>query len=141
MTTIAANRKEMAGDRKVTDDDTHFPSKKIYRVGEAIVGAAGTGPAISKFLKWLRKGDLDTKPKFDKDDELAALVLTPAGLFVYGADLEPEEVDAPFYAVGSGKQSALASMHLGCDPKKAVEVACLVDNNTGGPVDVLKLKS
>lgn len=130
----------MAGDRKVTDDDTHFPSKKIFRVGDAIVGAAGTGSATSKFLKWLRNGNLDNKPKFDKDDELAALVLTPAGLFAYDISLEPEEVDAPFYAVGSGKQSALAAMHLGCDPKKAVEVACLVDTSTGGPVDVIKLK-
>ncbi len=139
MTTIAANRSEMAGDSKVTDDDTSFRGRKVHRVGEAVVGAAGTGPAISKFIKWLRAGDLDARPKFDKDDELAALVLTPAGLFAYGTELEPEEIDDPFYAVGTGKQAALAAMRLGCTPGRAVEVACEIDNHTGGPVDVLRL--
>lgn len=140
MTTIAANRKCMAGDQKVTDDDTYFRTRKIRRIGKCIVGAAGTGPACIKFLRWLEKADPNADPpKFGKDDELAALVLTPKGLFVYDTSCEPEEILDGFYAVGSGKQAALAAMHLGCDPGKAVEIAATVDTSTGLPVEVLTL--
>lgn len=140
MTTIAANRREMAADQKVTDNDRTFRARKIRRIGTAIVGAAGTGPATNKFFAWLASGAQDDPPKMAKDDELDAIVLTPAGLFVYGTDCTAEEILDDFYAVGSGAQAALAAMHLGHDPRKAVEIACVVDNSTGGPVDVLKLE-
>lgn len=139
MTTIAASRSQMAGDQKCTDDGTAFRTRKIRRIGESIVGAAGTGPAINRFFKWLEGGEQDDPPKYGKDDELAAIVITPAGMFRYDCGCEAEEVLDPFYAVGSGKQAALAAMHLGCDPKSAVEIACKVDDATGGPVDVLEL--
>ena len=140
MTTIAANRSCMAGDQKVTDDGTAFRTTKIRRIGDTIAGAAGTSNFISKFFRWLEAGDQDADPpKPTKDDELAAIVLTPAGMFRYDTACEAEQVNDPFYAVGSGKQAALAAMHLGCDPAEAVEVACKVDDATGGPVDVLSL--
>ena len=139
MTTIAANREMLAGDQKCTDDDKSFRTRKIRRVGDALVGAAGTGPAIGKFFRWLEHGKQEEPPKFAKDDELVALVVTPAGLFSYDASCTPEEILDEFYAVGSGAQAALAAMHLGCDPERAVEIACKVDNSTGGPVDILRL--
>ena len=139
MTTIAANRRMMAGDQRVTDGDRSFRTRKIRRIGDAIVGAAGTGPAIGKFFQWLADGQQDDPPKMVKDDELDALVLTPAGLFCYGTDCTAEEVLDDFYAVGTGAQAALAAMHLGCDPARAVAIACAVDNATGGPVDSLTL--
>ena len=139
MTTIAANRHMMAGDQKVTDSDRSFRTRKVRRIGEAIVGAAGSGPAISKFFAWLTNGQQDDPPKMGKDDELDALVLTPGGLFCYGTDCTPEEILDEFYAVGTGAQAALAAMHLGCDPARAVTIACAVDNSTGGPVDALTL--
>ena len=140
MTTIAANRLMLAGDQKCTDDDKSFRTRKIRKIGDALVGAAGTGPAIGKFFRWLESGGQDDHPKFAKDDELAALVVTPDGLFVYDTSCTPEEILDEFYAVGTGAQAALAAMHLGCQPDKAVEIACKVDNNTGGPVDALHLK-
>ncbi len=140
MTTIAASRSQIAGDQKCTDDGTAFRTRKIRRIGQAVVGAAGNSGSISKFFKWLEAADPDADPpKFGKDDELAALVLTPAGLFAYDTTCEPEEILDDFYAVGSGKQAALAAMHLGCDPKSAVEIACKVDDATSGPVDMLEL--
>lgn len=129
----------MAGDQKVTDEDTHFRNKKIFRVGDAIVGAAGEAAAISRFLEWLHDGQEYEPPKFKKDTELDVLVLTPAGLFTYGWDCRAEEILDPFYAIGTGKQAALAAMHLGATPEQAVEIACKVDNATGGPIDVLEL--
>jgi ATP-dependent protease HslVU (ClpYQ) peptidase subunit len=140
MTTIAANKKCMAADRKVTDGDRVFKTHKIRRIGDAIVGGAGTSSAIAKFFRWMESGKQDSPPKLDKDDELEALVLTPAGLFTYGNDFTPDEVLDPFYAIGSGAHAALAAMHMKATPKRAVEIACKVDNSTDGPVDVLMLR-
>ena len=140
MTTIAANRKEMAGDSRCTDGDTSFRTRKLWRFGDVIVGAAGNNAGIAKFRDWIKEGDPDMEPpKFGKDDELQALVLTPAGIFSYGKDCMPDEILDDFYAVGTGAHAALAAMHLGCSPTDAVAVACKVDNGTGEPVQTMRL--
>lgn len=147
MTTIAADRRTMAADRKVSDCDanTSYRTRKIWQIGNVIVGAAGDNVAIVKFVRWLEKGGRAKHPDFrepgqDSEAEFAALVLTPSGLFVYDTSCQPDEVADPFYAIGSGAQAALAAMHLGASPVKAVEIACLVDNDSGGPVDSLSLE-
>jgi ATP-dependent protease HslVU (ClpYQ) peptidase subunit len=140
MTTIAANRKCMAADRKVTGGDASYSTVKIRRIGEAVVGCAGDNTAIAKFVRWLESGKKDEPPKFGKDDSLEALVLTRAGLFIYDTGCEPDEIKDACFAVGSGRQAALTAMRCyKASPKRAVEVACKVDNDTAGPVDVLSL--
>lgn len=148
MTTIAANRKCMAADRKVTDDNGRRTAKKIVRIGDAIVGCAGSSGACNKFIRYLEvkatcaddeEADL---PDFEKDDELSALILTPEGLFTVATkDCELEEVLDPFYAIGSGGMAALAAMHLGLEPPEAVEIACKVDAASDGPIDVIGFSS
>lgn len=145
MTTIVASKKhgKMAADRKVTDagSNTRYRARKVRTVGESLVGCAGDSAAIAKFVRWLEAGaDQDDRPKFDKDHTLVALVLNPSGLFLFDSNLEPDEVDDDFYAVGSGAQAALAAMHLGVDPRRAVEIAAKVDVNTEGPFDVLSVR-
>lgn len=139
MTTIAVSRNQMAADQRVTDGNRRFRGKKIRRIGGAVVGCAGDGASIAKFIRWLEEGQQDDPPKFAKDAELEAIVLTPAGIFAYGTDCVPEEVLDPFYACGTGAEAALGAMHMGADPRRAVEVAALVDNSTGGPIDVIDL--
>lgn len=139
MTTIAASRSCMAADQRVTDGNRRFRGKKIRRIGDAVVGCAGDSASIAKFMRWLEDGAQDDPPKFAKDAELEAIVLTPAGIFAYGSDCIAEEVLDPFYAVGTGAEAALGAMHMGADPQRAVEVAALVDNSTGGPIDVIAL--
>jgi ATP-dependent protease HslVU (ClpYQ) peptidase subunit len=141
MTTIVATRQTMAADKRVTDEDagTRWREKKIRRIGDALVGAAGSAPAISKFFKWLEGGQQDDPPKLGKDDELRGLVLTPAGLFIVGTDCVLCELDDPFFAVGSGAQAALGALHMGATAPVAVEIASTVDNQTGDGIDVLTL--
>lgn len=140
MTTIAANKRTMAADQKVTDGDRRFRNHKIRKVGDAIVGCGGDGASIAKFFRWIENGTQNDPPKLEKDGELEALVLTSAGLFVYGTEFVPEEILDEFYAIGTGAQAALAALHMGATPKRAVEIACKVDNSTDGPVDVLTLR-
>lgn len=141
MTTIAANRECMAADHKVTDGDTSYRAAKIWKRGSAIVGAAGSNSAINKFRKWIDRGYKGRLPEFLEEEaaEFAAIVLNPDGLFVFDSSCVPDRIIDPFYAIGTGKQAALAAMHMGAGPQKAVEIACEVDNSTGPPVVVLKL--
>ena len=53
----------------------------------------------------------------------------------YGCfDRAPYAANHKFFAIGSGRDYALAAMHLGTNSRKAVEVAIHFDNNTGGEV-------
>lgn len=142
MTTIAADRRSMAADRKLSYCETSHQVVKIRRIGQAIVGCAGSSGAACKFMRWLEEGKpTDAIPKFAKDDELSALVLTPEGLFLFDLSCEPDEIVDGRCAIGSGSHAALAAMRgFDASPERAVEVACLVDNASDGPVDVLHLE-
>lgn len=48
-------------------------------------------------------------------------------------------VDAPFYAWGSGMPPALAALHMGATAERAVEIAILIDPNSGGATQTLRL--
>jgi hypothetical protein len=43
--------------------------------------------------------------------------------------------------MGSGGTIAMGAFLAGADPKRAVEIACMVDNLSGGKVYVHKLKA
>lgn len=145
MTTIAANRKCMAADRKVTDEGSMYHTIKIFVVEGNIVGLAGEVLRTNKFLNWMRMGQPKEAGSMMEGDEKAnfqALVLNRKGLFVYMDTCEPDALDDPFYAIGCGSQAALAVMTkpIGWSPEAAVKHAGKVDPHTGGKTDVLWVK-
>ena len=130
----------MAADRRVTDTNQRYTVCKIKRIGNAIVGCAGDSPASNKFMRWYASGaDPDNIPKMQKDDELEAIAITPEGMFLYDINFIPDQLEDPFYAVGSGGQAALAAMHMFGDLEFAIELASMIDNHTGDGVDILSL--
>lgn len=137
MTTIVASVKHrsMAADSKCTVGDLSFPSVKIYRINGALVGAAGDGAQCHSFLGWLRN---QTRKRPDLDD-FEALVLNEDGLFYYERDCIPNPVRRDYHAIGSGAGPALAALICGKTLKRAVEIACEVDSQSGGPVEVIGL--
>jgi ATP-dependent protease HslVU (ClpYQ) peptidase subunit len=50
-------------------------------------------------------------------------------------------MDRGYMGIGSGGSLALAAFLAGADAKKAVEIACTIDNLSGGRVIVHKLRS
>jgi ATP-dependent protease HslVU (ClpYQ) peptidase subunit len=42
------------------------------------------------------------------------------------------------YGVGSGSSYAIGALHAGARPKKAVEIACKLDVNTSGPIQIVE---
>lgn len=82
MSTIAANRSEMAADSQSTAESTksRTPRPKVQRINGDLVAAVGSTEVIPRFFKWYEKGrPEDYKP--DLGDSFEALTLTPRGLF------------------------------------------------------------
>lgn len=146
MTTIAADLETMASDSKVSvGGGVSYRAVKIARVKKMIVGACGDGSDCSRLLEWAERDFKAPAPKWQEQagepDAVWALVLKPEGLFfITQSDSEPEKMDEPFFAIGSGGKAARVAMALGKTPEEAVELACQVDGDSGSPVQVLSLK-
>jgi ATP-dependent protease HslVU (ClpYQ) peptidase subunit len=146
VTTIAADLETMASDSKVgIGMGVSYKAVKITRVKKMLVGAAGNGGDCSRLLEWAERDFKGPRPKWEEDSgsDMAvwALILRPDGLFFMDQDSpEPERIDEPFFAIGSGGKSARVAMLLGKTPEEAVALACQVDDDSGLPVQVLSLK-
>lgn len=143
MTTIVCTANAMAADTRVswTEGDVVYNTSfatKVYRVGDELVGMAGDTPSGLRLLEWMRNGGKGRKPKLTKDT--AAVRLNRDGIFTFdGRDPEWLQIDAKFFAIGSGARWATGAMEMGADLRKAVEVAMKYDPATGGTITVLDL--
>ena len=146
MTTIAANLEAMASDSKVDCGmGVSYKAVKIVRVKKMIVGACGDGGDCSRLLEWAERDFKEPRPKWEQEDgseeAIWALVLRADGLYFFTqTDPEPEKMDEPHFAIGSGGKAARVALLLGKTPEEAVDLACQVDGGSGLPVQVLYLK-
>lgn len=140
MTTVAADARRgvMACDSMTSTSDSWWPSTKVHRAGDALIGGAGEASAIRLFVAWYADGQRQPKPKIP--DSFCALVLTKEGLFYWASNLVPEPIERGFHAIGSGGNAALGAMLAGATVQKAVQIACQVDSSSGGEVVLHKLK-
>lgn len=140
MTTIAADAKRglMACDSMTSTSDAWWPSTKVYRIPDALIGGAGDAASVRQFVSWYADGQRVPKPKLS--DSFCVLVLSKDGLFYWASNLVPEPIERGFHAIGSGGNAALGAMLHGAGVLKAVEIACQVDSSSGGEVILHKLK-
>jgi len=130
----------MGSDLQATHGDLKYTARKIYPIGRALIGAAGTVTAICKFIRWMEGGGKNKlRPTFEKRDSLSAMVLTPSGIFMYDTSLEPDEIDDAFVAVGSGSAAALGALHAGADVQNAIRITCRLDANCGRGYEIYTL--
>lgn len=131
MTTIAADFKagRMVADSKCNVGDTWFPVKKIVRHGAELIGIAGPVKEEEDWLRWYTSTKRGAAPKLSS---LEALVLRKEGLFLISSDLSEIKVDEGFFAIGTGGPAARAVLYHGGSLEEAVEIACRIDNNSGG---------
>ena len=140
MTTIAADCRKgvMACDSMTSTSDSWWPSTKVYRVPDALIGGAGDAASVRQFVAWFADGQRNPKPKLS--DNFCCLVMTKEGLFYWASNLVPEPIERGFHAIGSGGNAALGAMLAGASVQKAVEIACMVDTSSGGEVVLHKLR-
>ena len=83
-------------------------------------------------------GAFPTRPPLDGSCELVAFH-RDGRVFSFETDgLWFEPADVPFLALGSGAKAALGALHMGADAVRAVEIACLTDAYTGGPIVTMR---
>lgn len=142
MTTIAWDGMTLAGDRLGCAGDLKRTVTKISRVGSCLLGTAGSAVHAVEFREWLLSGaDPKTIPLFQLSEEYQNVILIKPdkSCWVYSQGVYPSLVEDTFHACGSGRDFALAAMHMGKSAKEAVELASLFDVATGNGVDILTL--
>jgi len=145
LTTIAFSRKYgmIAADRRSNEGNSkHGEASKIFKINGHLVGFAGRADTSALLRYWFENG---AKPEewpdpYDDETDCSMIVVTPDGKVMYYERFPiPIVMENEFFALGSGRDFALAAMALGCNPERAVEVACELDLYSGNGVDVLCL--
>lgn len=143
MTTIAYRDGIMAADTQGNRGGIRSVTRKLHRIDNRIVGFSGNYQDGLTFVAWVRDGmKMDALPEFrgygrtDDAPDINALVLSPDGLVQWTEHFQPMPITEPFFAIGSGFVSAMTAMHMGASAAKAVEIAMLIDVETGGEIQV-----
>lgn len=141
MTVIAWDGKTLAADRRASLGNMHRTIHKLHRIGDCLCGSAGDSDMAQELLAWFRSG---AEPKEfppsqrDKDNWVGLLVVRPDGdLWRYERTPFPVVFPQQQFAIGSGRDFALAAMWCGKSAAEAVDIACRFDASCGNGVDTL----
>ena len=131
MTTIVCDMKCMAGDSLMNDAGLAATTKKVFRVGNSLIGIAGSIAEGLEFVDWYKDR---RKKKPQLTEAFQALVLTPDGIEAWEDNLIPIPIESFYYAIGSGRDYAMTSMYYGKSVLDAAMVACEFDVSSNTPV-------
>jgi ATP-dependent protease HslVU (ClpYQ) peptidase subunit len=142
MTCIAWDGRTLAADKQATNHDCrNNVVTKVFKWNGHLLGIAGHGDLAYEMLDWFKAGCVKADfPEPDSDHYATLMVITPEKkILMYTGRATPVPYEQEFNAIGSGRDYALAAMHLGYDAKKAVAVACHFDVNCGNGIDTVTL--
>jgi len=144
MSTVAWDGKILAADKRATIGSLHRTTMKIHRVGSSLVGYVGAGAQSREVLAWACGGFKKSAfPESQRDVEKSTtlLVIRPGGMIhVYEHTPHAVIYEDKQFAIGSGRDFALAAMRLGKSAREAVLLAAEFDPGTGNGVDTLTLQ-
>jgi len=144
MTTIAFDGTTLAADKRATNSGLIFTVTKLFKVRGHLLAAAGDFDRIQEIVAWFRAGAEPAQlPAFQKENEgyVGMLIIDKdGGIFKLERGPVPFKIEEKFYAIGSGRDFAMAAMHLGSNAVDAVKVAGVFDAATGNGVDTLTLE-
>jgi hypothetical protein len=148
MTVIAWDGKTLAADKRASSVGYGYTVTKLRRLKDGSIAAiTGNGDEAGAVLAWLNsERDPEKYPPAQKDNDTSVLVvrrdLQTLGyeLLSFGKTPHPQKIEDPIYAMGHGRDFALAGMHCGLSARAAVELTCKLDFYCGNGVDVLELR-
>lgn len=140
---IAWDGTKLAADKLADSAGLARTTTKIRRAKNgALIGASGRTSYCVAAMEWYDAGaDPAAYPKCqDSDDFADLLVIEPTGrILKYERAPSAMHFEDTTFAMGSGRDYAMAAMFLGFDAVRAVEVASHFDTGCGNGVDVLML--
>lgn len=147
MTTVAFCGRYLAADKRaICADNKSGTVTKIHRVGSKFVGFSGGLVVGLAMLEWIREGSkIEDFPKCQTADYSPVMVVSRGAngapvLHLYEGQPFPILFEETQRAMGSGRDYALAAMHLGFNAIDAVRVASVFDSGTGNGIDVLDFR-
>lgn len=142
MTVIAYRNGIIAADKLTQVHGMKGRVTKIFRVGDALVGMAGSLTSALECVAWLRDGAVakDIPAKQLTDDFENLMLVRDGRIWLYERGHVPFEMESDFYAIGSGAPYAMTAMHLGQTAIQAVLTACALNTGCGNGIDTLTLK-
>ena len=133
----------LAADKRSCVGGLHRTVTKIHRIGRLLVGGSGEPALIGNVLAWIGAGrDPATFPasQRDKDDWQPVMVIEDGAILIYERSPYPVRWHDTIAAIGSGRDFALAAMHLGKTAEVAVAVASHFDPGCGNGCDALTIE-
>lgn len=146
MTCVAWDGRILAADKRASSAGHPSTVTKVARTESgallAVSGDFDTGQALMAWFKAGAAPQLFPDNRGNDDGYRARLLVIDAGprIRIYESTPFPITIEDKCYAMGSGRDYALAVMHLGRNARKAVEVACALDTGCGNGIDTLELK-
>jgi len=145
MTVVAWDGEMLAGDKRTNFGGLHGTTTKVHRLPDgSLVGCAGNTAQIAEVVHWLGAGaEPDKMPAIQRDAKecVSALVIRPDGkVLQYENTPHPIRIENKTWAIGSGRDFAMAAMYLGRGAIDAVAVACVLDSGCGNGIDALTLE-
>jgi hypothetical protein len=137
VTVIAWDGTTLAADRRACGNGQLFSMRKVFRVGDLLVGVCGYGDKVPEFVAWVEGGrSAEAYPKNDDSHSFTALVIEKSGRFLqYERTPYPMVVEELQHTIGSGRDHALTAMYLGKTAAEACELAARFDEGCGNGVD------
>ena len=148
MTVIAWDGKTLAADRQSTGGAglkrsvSKISKHKMPDGTPYLLGMTGDESVALELREWFNAGaDPGKFPSSARDDASTLVVIAAAGgISMFTSGPYPLKVDSPQFAWGSGRDFALASMHLGMAAIRACEVACVFQSDCGMGIDDMTLE-
>ncbi len=143
MTCIAWDGKTLAADKMSCSAGYGYTVTKVHRLKDgSIAGFAGDVDGAVALLAWLNSDrDPAAFPTAQKDNDTCAFVVAPNGSrYSIGKSPVQNPSEDRLYAMGHGRDFAIAAMHCGLSAREAVELACRLDVYCGNGIDTLELE-
>lgn len=143
MTVVAWDGKTLAADKRTSFGGLHAVVTKVYEINGSLVGCAGASAQNAEMRAWFAAGcDPKEFPAAQRDIDkcVSMLVIDKSGAVLqYENTPHPIRIESRLWAIGSGRDFAIAAMHCGKTAREAVEIASACDSNCGNGVDSLQL--
>lgn len=141
MTVIVWDGKTLAADKLADSAGIRRTVTKIQKVNGCLVGTSGNFARGLELIAWWRRGAITAElPAYQHlhDEFVDLLVISPdKGILKWERSPVPMIFEDTVFAMGSGRDFALAALHYGATAAEAVEVACKFDLGCGIGVDIL----
>jgi hypothetical protein len=144
MTVIAWDGTTLAADKRALCSNKPTTVTKIFRCKReptTVLAVSGELTLGLQMVHWYDElgADPEKLPAFQSTGDYVGLVkLTPDGLWQFEKGGVPFKVEDRYYAMGSGRDYALAAMYLGKNAVEAVQIACVFDTGCGNGVDAMR---